>query len=223
MQGVLEPGTKLPTEPQLAERYGAGRYSVRRAIAELSKRGLLSVEQGRGTFVQARPRLDYSIGTRTRLHRNFASQDVDVSGALLSVERLDAPQQIAERLGLESGAEVIATRRITLADGVPVSFGIIYHDAARFAAFPERREALGSTSAVYASYGIKDYLRASTQMYARQATAEEARQLRQHPDMPVLVVTAVDAEPGGASIACSEVIWSAARVRFSIDLPEDGL
>ncbi len=221
MDGVLEPGARLPTEAELVKLYDAGRHSIRRAVAELAKEGHLSVEQGRGTFVQPRPMLEYTIGPRTRMRRNMTSQGVDVSGEMLGVDRLEASPRVARRLGLAPGVEVIATRRLSLADGVPVSFGTIYHDAARFPAFPERRQTLGSVSAVYASYGIKDYLRGSTRMYARPARLDEARQLRQHPDMPVIVVRAVDTELDGTPLSYSEVIWSAARVKFNISTSED--
>lgn len=221
MDGTLEPGAKLPTEPELALIHQAGRHSVRRAIAELAKTGHLSIEQGRGTFVQAVPKLEYTIGQRTRLRRNMASQGVDVSGCMLGVERIDASMRVASQLKIDVGADVIATRRLTLADEVPVSFGTIYHDAKRFSSYAERREALGSVSQVYASYGIDDYVRASTEMYARAASEDEARQLRQHFDMPVIVISAVDAELDGTPLAFSEVIWSAARVRFSIDTGRD--
>ncbi len=216
MDGVLEPGAKLPTEPQLVAAYGAGRHTIRRAITELAKGGFLSVEQGRGTFVQPRPLLEYTIGSRTRLRRNLNAQGVDVSGEMLGVERLPADRRIAERLKIAQGAEVIATRRLTLADRVPVSFGTLYHDASRFPDFPERRHAMGSVSAVYASYGIADYLRDHTEIHARPARPGEAQKLRQHPDMPVIVIRAVDTLLDGAPISFSQVIWSAARVKFNI-------
>jgi len=218
---ILEPGVKLPTEPELAAAYGAGRHSVRRAVAELAKEGHLSVEQGRGTFVTPRPRIDYAIGRRTRMRRNMGAQGVDVSSALLGVERLDATGWIARRLGLQTGAPVLGTHRMSFADGIPVSFGTLYHDATRFPDFPERREACGSVTATYASYGIDDYVRGSTEIHARPAKAEEAQRLRQHPDMPVLVLRAVDTTLDGAPLACSEVVWSAARVKFSISPDED--
>ncbi len=221
MDGVLEPGAKLPTEPELVQAYGAGRHSVRRAVAELAKQGHLSVEQGRGTFVQPRPMLEYTIGPRTRMRRNMKAQGVDVSSEDLGVEVTQASERVAETLDLDVGAPVIASRRLSLADGVPVSFGTIFHDAVRFAAYPQRRQVLGSVSAVYASYGIADYLRQSTKMYARPARAEEARQLRQHPDMPVIVIRAVDAELDGTPLSYSEVIWSAARVTFHLSTTED--
>ncbi|MFI0470986.1 GntR family transcriptional regulator [Saccharopolyspora sp. 5N102] len=51
--GELTPGSKLPTELELAELYGVARVTVRRAVAELSERGVLAVVHGRGTFVAA--------------------------------------------------------------------------------------------------------------------------------------------------------------------------
>lgn len=215
--GPLGPGDQLPTESELVRRFGAGRHTIRRAVAKLARDGFVSIEQGRGTFVQPRPMLEYTIGPRTRMGPNMAAQGVDVTTERLGADCGPAPDRVARALALPAGTDVLATRSLVLADGVPTSSGTLYHDAARFAGFAERRHALGSVSAVYASYGIPDYLRGSTRMHARPAQGEEPRLLRQHPDMPVIVVRAVDTEPDGSPIAYSEVIWSAARVRFNID------
>jgi GntR family phosphonate transport system transcriptional regulator len=40
--------------------------------------------------------------------------------------------------------------------------------------------------------------------------------LRQHPDLSVTVIRAVDALPDGTPISMSEVIWAASRVKFTI-------
>lgn len=218
--GLWEPGAKLPTEPELAATYAAGRHSVRRAVAELAKQGWLSIEQGRGTYVQARPLIRYSIGRRTRLGRNLRAEGVEVTGGVTGSETVAASRRIARNLGLSEGAPVIATSRMSIGDGVPVSFGTIYHDAARFPDFARRRAEMGSTTKVYASYGIDDYVRDNTEIHARPARAEEARQLRQHADMPVLVLRARDAELDGSPLAFSQVIWSAARVKFSVSSEE---
>lgn len=212
--GRLSPGDQLPTEPQLAERFLAGRHSVRRAIEALAKEGKLSVEQGRGTFVGSEPKLTYAIGRRTRLRRNLLPQGCEVTSDLLGAELIEAPEAVRAALNLTEGAKVVASRRRTLADGLPVSFGTAYHPADRFPDFVERRDVLGSTTEAYKSYGIEDYFRASTEMQARPATPEEARMLRQHPDLSVIVIHAVDADPSGQPISCSEVIWAAGRVKF---------
>ncbi len=52
--GVLPPGTRLPTQRDLAERLGVAIGTVSRAYAVAERRGLLSGEVGRGTFVRRR-------------------------------------------------------------------------------------------------------------------------------------------------------------------------
>jgi len=52
--GKYQPNDKLPTEPELMKFFGVGRSSVREAIKILANSGLLRVQQGVGTFVEAR-------------------------------------------------------------------------------------------------------------------------------------------------------------------------
>jgi GntR family phosphonate transport system transcriptional regulator len=219
--GVLNPGDQLPTEPQLAERFDAGRHSVRRAVEALAKEGKLSIEQGRGTFVEATPRLVYTVGRRTRLRRNLVPQGCKVTGDLLGADLVEATETVREALGLPPGAMVVESRRITLADGLPIAFGSVFHAADRFPDFVQRRDVLGSTTEAYRSYGIEDYVRAETQMHARPARPDEAKMLKQHPDLPVIVVRAIDTELDGTPLSASRVIWAAGRVRFTMSGSED--
>lgn len=214
--GIFKPGDQLPTEPELASRFGAGRHSVRRAVLELSKDGTLSVEQGRGTFVESGTLLEYAIGTRTRLRRNLAQQGVDISGELLSAHLVKSTDKVAAALGLVAGAPVIESQRITFADSVPIAFGASYHDAERFPDFAARRDVLGSTTEAYKTYGITDYLRAETSLHARLARPDEAKRLKQHPDSPVVVISALDQMMDGTPLSYKKVIWSALRVKFSM-------
>ncbi|WP_299046889.1 phosphonate metabolism transcriptional regulator PhnF [uncultured Tateyamaria sp.] len=215
--GRLSSGDQLPTETQLADRFEIGRHSVRRALETLAREGKISIEQGRGTFVADTPRLTYQIGKRTRLRRNLIPQGVDVRSVLISAQRIVAPDHVAQALLLTKGAHVTESQRITLANDLPVAFGRVYHCAERFPDFAERRDVLGSTTETYRSFGIEDYVRQHTSIYSRAAKADEARTLKQHPDVPVLVVAAVDATPDGTPISTSRVIWSAARVTFTME------
>ncbi|KPP90225.1 MAG: phosphonate metabolism transcriptional regulator PhnF [Rhodobacteraceae bacterium HLUCCA08] len=220
-EGRFAPGDQIPTEPELLRRYGVGRHSLRRAISALAKEGKLSVEQGRGTFVSAPLMLHYELGKRTRLRRNLAGQANDISRDLLEANVIAAPDRVRRSLGLEAGALVYHSRRLTSADGRPIAFGSIFHSVDRFPAFHDRRAVFGSVTETYRSYGIEDYLRAETTFHSRQARPEEARMLCQHPDLSVTIIRAVDALPDGTPIACSEVVWAASRVRFSIASGDD--
>lgn len=56
LSGALGPGHKLPSERQLAARFGTGRTTVREAIGLLRDEGLVVPEHGRGVFVREMPR-----------------------------------------------------------------------------------------------------------------------------------------------------------------------
>ncbi|TIS53378.1 FadR/GntR family transcriptional regulator [Mesorhizobium sp.] len=51
--GELNPGTRLPTEQQLSEKFGVSRNVVREAIAQLRADGMIEARQGIGAFVLA--------------------------------------------------------------------------------------------------------------------------------------------------------------------------
>lgn len=49
--GALAVGTRLPAEPELMQKFGVGRSSVREAVKQLVQSGYVHVQQGSGTFV----------------------------------------------------------------------------------------------------------------------------------------------------------------------------
>jgi GntR family transcriptional repressor for pyruvate dehydrogenase complex len=51
-EGILKPGDRLPSESELAERFGVGRSSLREAMRALQLLGIIEVIQGKGTFLR---------------------------------------------------------------------------------------------------------------------------------------------------------------------------
>lgn len=51
LRGILQPGERLPSERELADRLGVSRPSLRESLAELQSRGLLTARAGAGIFV----------------------------------------------------------------------------------------------------------------------------------------------------------------------------
>lgn len=49
--GTYPPDGRLPAELELVAEFGASRESVRRAVEELRKRGLVETVKGKGSFV----------------------------------------------------------------------------------------------------------------------------------------------------------------------------
>src|SRR5687767_4743206 len=52
LSGQLKPGSRMPSERELAEAFGTGRGPVREALKSLGLLGLLEVRQGDGTYLR---------------------------------------------------------------------------------------------------------------------------------------------------------------------------
>jgi len=213
--GTLRVGHRLPTEPELMERFGVSRFTVRQAIASLERRGLVRAEQGRGTFVH-RDVLTYPISRRTRFSRNLIEQGFDPGGQVLLQEVVPAEPDVAQALQLAPGDAVVHRRGIGTANGVPIEVASVYVPADRFPDFAKVRNAHATYTAAFATYGIADYLRLSTTIEARLPSPDEARALHQPVGSPVLGVTRVDCDLDRRPILYGRAAWSGERVIFEL-------
>ena len=198
--GKLATGDRLPGEVELAKRFDANRHTVRRALAALQEEGVVRAEQGRGTFVDSARRLSYRIGRRTRFSENLAGQARQLSSELLSSRLENASAAVAAALGLNPGAKVMRLETLSLADGRPVSRATAWVSYRDYPDFAERFTAAHSVTSAFSSYGIDDYVRASTRVSARHADADEAAVMRLAPGAVLLVSEAVDADAFGRPI-----------------------
>jgi GntR family phosphonate transport system transcriptional regulator len=213
--GALEAGARLPTEAELAARFTVNRHTVRRAIAELAARGLVRVEQGRGTFLQDLV-IDYPLRRRTSFSANLLAQDRAPSHEMLEVIERAADAEVARALGLRHGAPVVQSTSCGFADGVPVSYGRSWFPLGRFPGLADRLRRNASISAVLASYGIPDYRRAMTRVLARLPSTDEALRLKQPASEPVLVTEAIDVDPEGRPIRYGATCFAGARVQLTV-------
>ncbi|HZB90429.1 MAG TPA: phosphonate metabolism transcriptional regulator PhnF [Stellaceae bacterium] len=206
---------RLPTEPELATRFGVNRHTIRRAIAALADQGLLRVEQGRGTFVSEQM-IDYVLGRRTRFSANLQSQGREAGHRLLSVATIAADAATARDLELRTGAKVVQLETLADADGVALSYALHRFPARRFAALPAAFAETQSVTAALARCGVPDYTRKLTRLLARLPSELEARHLGQPPSRPVLQAEAVNVDPAGAPIQRSLTVFAGDRVQMVV-------
>ncbi|MCR6673436.1 phosphonate metabolism transcriptional regulator PhnF [Devosia ginsengisoli] len=214
--GKLASGDRLPTEALLAERFSANRHTVRRALAVLAEEGVVGAEQGRGTFVRSARRLSYPIGRRTRFREGLKGQAASLVSHSLSHRIENATAAVAAALGLKPGAKVVRTEGLSIADGRPISRSTTWLPYRLFPDFAERIARLQSTTAVFASYGIADYARASTRISARHADVEETKLLGLAPGAILLVSEAVDVDSEGIPISYALSRFPAERMELVV-------
>jgi len=195
---------RLPTEPQLAARFGVNRHTIRRAIGVLADQGLITVEQGLGTFVAKH--LEYLLGRRPRFNADLRSQGREPGRCVLSVATIEADAATASDLRLNRGTSVLQIEMITYADSVAVSYGIHSFPARRFAALPN---AFADTNSITAAREV-------TRLLTRLPSEREARYLEQAPSRPVLQAEAINVDMANVRIQRSLVIFAGDRVQFRL-------
>jgi GntR family phosphonate transport system transcriptional regulator len=206
---------RLPTEPELAERFGVNRHTIRRAIAALAEQGLVHAVQGRGTFV-ADHHIDYLLGRRTRFSTNLQREGRDAGHRLIAVMRGPADEVTAQDLALAAGATVLQLETVGDADGVPLSCSVHRFPAARFAELPAALVQTGSITAALTACGVTDYTRRLTRLLARPPSEYEARHLQQPMSRPVLQAESVNVDLAGVPIQRSLTVFAGDRVQMVV-------
>lgn len=216
--GRLHTGDRLPTEHALAERFGVNRHTARQAIGALADEGLVESKRGSGTFVTGHPVRLHRIGLRTRMSDSLDGQGAAATNRVLHSAIEQAPADVAGRLGLDgrSAVRVETTRAVA---GQQISVSTHWFDADRMPDIATDLRRTGSVTAALAASGVADYVRASTIVSARHATAPESELLLLGPGAIVLVTDALDALPDGTPLQYLVTRFAAQRVRLDIEHP----
>ncbi len=215
--GEFDETLKLPGEIALAKRFGVNRHTVRSAMAALAQEGVVRIEQGRGTFIQQRRRLQYPIGRRTRFSEGLAGQIRSRHRFLKHHARQPATAPVAQALMIEKGSPVIRLETVNTANELPVSRALSWFDGVRFPDLAERYLKYESVTAILKSYGVEDYLRASTRISALHADPVTLQDLRLSPGAIMLRTEAINVELNGRPVEYSNTFFAADRIELDVD------
>ena len=113
-------GGKMPTQKELAKKYNVAVLTIKQALSELAKEGLVSGVRGSGTFV--RP---YSYSYRMRflssLEKEIYAQHRELQTALIEIKHNIATDlEIRELLRLKPEEEYVSYWRLRSIDGIPM-------------------------------------------------------------------------------------------------------
>lgn len=214
--GKFKPGGRCPTEHALAARFGVNRHTVRRSLQALQDKGLVRIEQGRGTFVREAV-IDYPLRKRTRFREAIGEQSRVASGRLVSSETKVADAAIAYSLGIEPGDSVLMLRVLREADDRPISISDHLFPASRFPNMIEAFQEHGSITAAFSAHGVIDYTRRVTRVGARLPEREEAEILDQPATRPVLVTESINVDLDGRPIEFGISRFAGDRVQLVIE------
>jgi GntR family transcriptional regulator len=188
--GEWRPGDMIPSEPDLMAVYGVSRITLRQVLEMLVQDGLLVREQGRGSFV-ARPTLEKGMVRIFSFTEDMRQRGISPRTVVLAAELVPASPEVAVRLAIPPGEELVRLKRLRLAGDEPLAIEeshLVHRFCHGLLRFDFAVESLREVMA--REYGIR-WSRARQTIRAIRAAEEAAALLGIVPNAPLLFIERV--------------------------------
>lgn len=211
------PDKMFHTEDELTASFGVSRVTLRGALADLVEAGYLKRMRGAGTRVVRR-----KVDERLHLGRNLSKKwgnEERMHVSLLVFERIGAPPDVAEDLGLAPGDVVLSIKRLRSTDLAPIAIDWRYVPGA-FASRVGREDARSGIYRALARMVAFDHVRMNIE--GGLSGSEEVELLLMPPGTPTLMQHFVVYDRNGRPVTCGRSINRADMTRYSLRMDAAG-
>jgi GntR family transcriptional regulator len=214
--GALVSGDRLPTEHDLAAWFGVSRMTLRHALAELARRGLVTRTVGRhgGTFVAA-PKLEQDLTTLAGFSEQLRRHGMVAGARVLTAGRRPAGPAAGAALRLAETDPVYEVRRVRLADGRPIAVERSLFPAARFPDMLDCRLDGSLYELLEVRYGLRPY-RARESLEPVTAGVREAEALEVAEGAPLMLVERTAYARSGEPLEFARDLFRGDRTRVVV-------
>jgi len=207
---------KLPPESKLIEIYKVSRITVRKAMDELERDGLIIKKQGKGTYVKERKILydATSIGSFTQ---RFSKQNHALKTKSIEYKIITNEHYVKDLLKCDT---LLLIKRFRVLDGVPFSLMLNYFDIKRVPNIQEKFQIQSLYTFLKNEYGI-EFHKAIETVEARSATKKEAKILETKKNSPLLSLHRLSYDEKLAPIEFSDIVIKADMYKHKIMLSRE--
>jgi GntR family transcriptional regulator len=214
--GALGPGDRLPAEHDLAAWFGVSRMTLRHALAELVKRGLVTKTVGRrgGTFVAA-PKLEQDLTTLAGFSEQLRRHGMVAGARVLTAIARPAGPAAGAALQIGPDDPVYEVRRIRLADGRPIAVERSVFPADRFPGMLDYRLDGSLYELLEVRYGLRPH-RARESLEPVTAGVREAEALEVAVGAPLMLVERTAYARSGEPLEYAHDLFRGDRTRVVV-------
>lgn len=213
-------GGTLPSEAELGRRFPASRVTVRKALEELRREGIVTSRRGSGWYVALDP-VRQALGRFTTVEAAIEAAGVQARREVLDYRFEEPPASVGAALGLADREVVLRVERLTYADDLPFGLVTVFVPAALGERIARYDAEEATFYALLTRLGVQ--LGAAHQtITAAAATDRDVTLLDVRKGSPVVVCQRVTRDIEGSPVLYSEHRYPAHRTRFEVELPRVG-
>lgn len=211
----------MPSETKLLEDYDVSRVTLRQALAELEKDGIIKRYHGKGAYIMGTTPKPYVHDLNYRLVSGEWNEESkrSITADILMLKLIDNPYpEVTASLRLEKSAKAIYLKRLFKLNKKSIAIGRSWLSAEMFPLFIERGMINASLSqTLRINYEI-EAVRVDDCIEVMRSTPGEALILNSTADAPLLVVKGVSYSEDDTPIEYSQTSWRGDSVRFNISM-----
>jgi DNA-binding GntR family transcriptional regulator len=208
-----KPGEMLPSEGEIERQYKVSRITVRKAIEELSRDGIVLKQQGRGTFVQEQ-KISYDANIIGSLTQRLEKQDHKLQTKSIEYNIITDEHHVKDILGCDA---MLCIKRYRTLDDKPFALMLNYIDISKVPGLQENFNIESLYSFYSQEYGI-DFYYAEETVEATSATAAQAQKLNIAQDTPLLSLQRLSYDKEHAATEFSDIVIRADMYKHKIIL-----
>ncbi len=217
-QGVYGAGDRLPSERELAQQFNVSRMTARQALQALAQDGFTYSRVGKGTYVSPL-KFDQELRALTSFSEEMLQRGVVPTSRVLKAALEPADPDVAGRLQVAPGAELVVLSRVRLANGEPLALETAHLDHRLCPGILDRHDF--SRESLYEvlrrEYGWR-LVRADQLIEARLPLPHERQALKLGKQTPVLSIIRVTFSHHNRPIECVASVYRGDQYQLRAEL-----
>ena len=213
IEAQYQAGDLLPSEGEIEQKYGVSRITVRKAIEELSREGIVVKKQGKGTFVMEQKIL-YDANVIGSLTQRLEMQKHQLKTESIEYITISEAHHVKELLKCDT---LLCIKRFRMLDGAPFALMLNYIDIDKVPKLKKKFNIESLYTFYKELYGITFY-HAEETVEAKASTKAQAHKLKIPPGTPLLCLQRLSYDKHNNPIEYSDIVIKANMYKHKIIL-----
>ena len=210
---------KLPSENEFAKEFSVNRHTIRQALELLKSEGFIYTILGKGTYI-SNIKVPYSISDKSSYSSKILDLGYEPKTTLLGVDIIEASEDVARNLGINTKLKVIEFRLLRFANDLPISISYSYFDAYLY------RELINNLDCkpfslykiLEKSYPNLEVTKISTIFESVMATKEQSTLLMMPSNSPLLAACTISKDQNGNFVEYGTSYFRGDICKIKVDL-----